>query len=207
MPAHDARWNLVAEREQQHGRVVAEFPNLAEQLGLDLSPQLAVVEEGDVLRPGEPDHDAQAMPLGCVEQFTARRRVHPHGVDSQLRHETEVLLDLLERGELMTVGVGCEGAVGDPLDVEARVSRSQELAVDRHGGIGRNLFTDGTDGGVDLEGNAHGRESLPVRQNSILPPKRDATTQRRRTFGPVECNRGPSRSGQVQPRTVRSGQV
>ncbi len=112
-----------------------------------------------------------------IEQVAARRRVHAHGVDAELRHEAEVFCDLLEWRELVAVGVGRKGAVGDALDEKAVVAGAQELPVDGHTRVLGARFLDGADGRVDLEGNAHWSwTSLPRRQTSILPPKWRRTT-------------------------------
>ena len=91
--------------------------------------QRAIVEERDVLRPRQPDHHAQAVPRGLVEQVAARRRVDADRVDAELRHQPEVLGDLADGGELIAVRVGRERAVRDALDQEPLVAGAQELAV------------------------------------------------------------------------------
>ena len=95
VPAHDARRNFVAEREHQHGRVVAELADLLDACSRSIVPaELPIVEKRDVLRPRQPDHDAQPVARRFVEQVAPRRRVDADGVDAELRHQAEVFGDL-----------------------------------------------------------------------------------------------------------------
>src|SRR5207253_11242757 len=90
VPAHDARRNFVAEREEQDGRVIAELADAGDRLPADSPRERGVVEERDVLRPGEPDHDAQPVQGRLIEEIAAGRGVHANGVEAELRHEPEV---------------------------------------------------------------------------------------------------------------------
>src|SRR5262249_6313439 len=135
-----ARRNLVAERKGEHRRVIAERAHSLGDLAADRALQRTIVEERDVLRPWEADHDAQPFGRRGVEQIAVRRRVGANGVDAELRHLTEVGRDLPERWELITVVVRREGAVGDALDEKtiavvqrtaARIRLAQKFPVDR----------------------------------------------------------------------------
>ena len=98
VPAHDARRNLVAEREGEDGGMIAELADLRGDLAPDGALQRAVVEKRDVLRPRQPDHDAQALARGRVEQVAARRRIGADGVDAERGHLPEVGGDLMQAG-------------------------------------------------------------------------------------------------------------
>src|SRR5690606_11553630 len=87
----------------------------------------AVLQEGDVLLPGQPGHDAQAAGGGQVEQPERGRGVSPHAVKAGFAHRREVLLDDLPRGELQPVLVRAKRAVGDALDVELTVTYEEKL--------------------------------------------------------------------------------
>ena len=116
MPTDHARRNFVAERDQQNRWMVAELAHLFDQFAPDGALQAAIVEERDVLRPGQPHHDPQTMACGLVQEVASGWRVGAHRVDPEARDETKVLSDLRQRWELITLGIGRKGAVGDALD-------------------------------------------------------------------------------------------
>ena len=163
VPADDAWRNLVAEREHQHRRVIAELLHPGGDVAADRPLQLVVVEKRDVLRPGQADHHAQAVPRGFVEQVAPRRRVGADRIDPEARHQAEVLGDAGQWRELIAVGVGRERPVGDAFDQKAVVTGSvgtcrartaQKLPVGRNanGGSQRDIVTDL---GVCLKCSAH----------------------------------------------------
>ena len=76
-----------------------------------------------------PDHHAQAVTAGFVEQVEARRRVQADGVDAERCHQPEVLRDPGGWRELIAVRVRREGAVGHALHEETGVPFAEELAV------------------------------------------------------------------------------
>ena len=123
----------------------------------DRAFQPAVVEEGDVLRPGEADHYAQPVPRGFVQQVESRRRVGADRVDAEIRHQAEVFGDAGARRKLITVGIGRKGAVGDAFDEEAVVAGAQELPVGRQA-LGRGKIQFWKFDGVSANGRAHNRE-------------------------------------------------
>ena len=131
VPAHDARRNFIAEREHQHGRMVAELSHPRADLPTNAAFQAAIVEKRHVLRPREPDHDAQAVPGRLVQEIASRRRVRPDRVDAESRHLAEVLGDLWKSRKLVAVAVGRKRAVGDAFDEEALVAGAQKLSVCR----------------------------------------------------------------------------
>jgi hypothetical protein len=93
----------------------------------NLAHHLPVAEEGDVLAPGHPDHDLEAVTQRRVEQRRLGHGVDAYGIHPGLRHQGEVTVDLLQWGKLGTVRVGGEGAIGDTLDQEAAPSTSRNL--------------------------------------------------------------------------------
>jgi hypothetical protein len=129
VPAHDARRNLVAERDRQQRRMAPQLADAADELAADLALERAIVEKRHVLRPGDADHHAQPPPRRFVEEIKTRRRVRSHRVQAELGHQPEILGDTRELGELIPVGVGCERPVGDALDEEALVADTKELPV------------------------------------------------------------------------------
>ncbi len=129
VPAHDARRDLVAEREHQDGWVIAELSDAGRELAADVALEVTVVEEGDVLRPWQSDHHAQAVACGFVEQLAPRGGVRADGVEAEACHETEVFGDLLRRGKLVAVGVGRKRPVRHAFDEEALVAKAEEFSI------------------------------------------------------------------------------
>src|SRR5712692_10196011 len=80
MPADDGRGNLVADRVTQYGRVAGASVYARANTTLDITGQFTVVEEGNVLLPGQTDHDAQPVLVGQIENPAGRNSVGPHGV-------------------------------------------------------------------------------------------------------------------------------
>jgi hypothetical protein len=70
---------------------------------------LAVVEEGDMLFPGQPDHDAQAVPLRNVQEPARWHGVRADGVEAVGRHLGEVARDDVGAVVLAAIRVGAEG--------------------------------------------------------------------------------------------------
>ena len=89
----------------------------------------AVVQEGDVLLPGQPDHHEQTLALRRVEEVLGRHGVRADGVDAAGGHRREVRRDLALRG-VVAVGPRRERPVGDALEVELLVTAEEELALD-----------------------------------------------------------------------------
>ena len=126
LPAHDRRRDLVSDRVAEHGRVTRARPDRRAYRLLDPVGG-ARVEKRDVLLPGDPDHDQQAMLLREVEQPRLRRRVHPHSVDAGARHLGEV------RGGGLSiesaVRVRAERPVRDALDDQLLLAEIERLAT------------------------------------------------------------------------------
>ncbi len=112
--------------------MVAQHLRAVDDGATDVAQRLGVVEEGDVLSPRQPDHEAQPDPGGLVEDGPAGHGVDPGGVDAERAHLGEVLGHLPEAGELVPPGVGREGAIGHALRDEFLITSDEELpgAVD-----------------------------------------------------------------------------
>jgi hypothetical protein len=95
----------------------------------DAARELAVVEKRDVLRPGQPDHDAEPVARGFVEQVEARRCVRADRVDAERRHQPEVLGHALLRRKLVAPRIGRERAVRDALHEKPVAADLQKLSV------------------------------------------------------------------------------
>jgi hypothetical protein len=113
----------------------------------------AVVEEGHVLLPGQPDHHEQPVALGGVEQPPGRHRVHAHGVDALLDHRREVALDQIGVIELAGHLVGRERPVRHAADVELPIVGVEVAPAYGRAAPGRR--------GGDAGDARHGHEDLP----------------------------------------------
>ena len=67
MPADDGGGDLVAERHHQQRRVIGELADAVDDAAPHLLRGLRVVEEGDVLRPRQADHQPEAGVGGGIE--------------------------------------------------------------------------------------------------------------------------------------------
>ena len=130
VPPDDGGGNLVAEGEDEGGGVAGQLADPRDDVFADAAAEVGVVEERDVLRPGQADHHAQPVTRGRVEEVRVGRGVGADGVQAGFAHLGEVVRDDGGGWELASRRVRREGAVGDALDGEAPVPDGQELAVD-----------------------------------------------------------------------------
>ena len=129
VPANDRRRNLVADGVGEHRRVaLAGFDGAANALRDRLHPS-ALVEERDVLLPGQPDEHIEAVLGRLVEKPQRRRRVRAEGVDAHRRHRREVPSNAFRARELLTVVTRPERAVGNALHPQLLATDGQELAA------------------------------------------------------------------------------
>jgi hypothetical protein len=119
VPADDAGRNFVAQSNRQKCRMASQFLDSVDELAADLPLQRAIVEKGDVLRPGYAGHDAQAVARRFVQEVDSRGRVRPDRVEAEVGHLPEVLGNTLQCGELVSVGVRRERSVCDAFDEKA----------------------------------------------------------------------------------------
>ena len=66
IPADDLSGNFVTDGVAEHGGMPGTGADTGPDPLLDRRPRLTVIEEGDVLLPGEPDHHPEAVREGCV---------------------------------------------------------------------------------------------------------------------------------------------
>ncbi len=130
VPAHDRRRDLVAHRDHQRGRMRGDAAGGGGNGLTHVARERGVVEEGDVLRPRNADHDAQAVARRQVEQRIGRHGVGAHRVEASGRHHREVAVDARKWGELLALAVGRKGAVGHPAHEEAPAVEFKELPLD-----------------------------------------------------------------------------
>ena len=109
--------------------MIAKLADALEDVLPDRASEPPVIEKRDVLRPGEPDHDPQAVSRCLVDEFAARRRVQTNRVEPKARDQTEVFGDLPGGWKLVTLIVGCKRPVRDALHEESFVTGVQELPL------------------------------------------------------------------------------
>jgi len=95
VPAHDGRRNLIADREQQCGRMRAKHSDVGRDLAPNIARQPRVVQKRHVLRPGQTDHDAKPVLRRLVQQCEGGDRVGADRVEPGPCHEGEVRPHLL----------------------------------------------------------------------------------------------------------------
>ena len=166
VPADNARRDLVAEGEREHGRMIAELSDFPGEVAADFALQQSIVEKRHVLRPREPDHDAKAAAGRFVEQVAPGRGIRADGVDAEFRHQAEVFGDLRRRRKLMAVVVGGERAVRHTLDEIALVTDSEEFSV-RGDPVRRHRPRCATQAWIVLDYSAHNRWK-PFRGKCLL---------------------------------------
>ena len=71
MPPHDRRRNLVTDAEAQHGRMTCALGGLGADALDDAACGAPALEKGDVVLPGEPDHDSQPVVGGAGRAASA----------------------------------------------------------------------------------------------------------------------------------------
>ena len=114
MPPYDGRRNLVAYRCKQQRRVPGERTRLLADEPEDLAAQTPIVEERNVLRPGETGKYPQTVLRGCIEHVARRQRIGSYGIDGGVRHHGEITPDLRRFRKQMSILARRERAVRDP---------------------------------------------------------------------------------------------
>jgi hypothetical protein len=132
MPAHDSRRNLVAERKHQDRWVTTQLRDRGDDALPDTALRLGVIEERDMLRPRDPDHDAQTGARSLVENRAAGYSVGANRVDGVRAHQRKIFDDLLQRREVFAFCVGCKRSVRDALRYVLFPSDKQKLPLTRN---------------------------------------------------------------------------
>jgi hypothetical protein len=96
---------------------------------LDAAPDAAVVEERDVLLPGEADHHPQPVRGRQVEEPPLGDGVEPHRVDAVLGHAREVARRGVRVVEVVMRTARAERPVRHPAHLELLAARDEELAA------------------------------------------------------------------------------
>jgi hypothetical protein len=151
MPAHDVGRDLVADEIGKKSAVPVEAAHRVGDAADDVGLEKRIIEEGDVLRPGNAGQHLETRLGGSVEEGERRRSKNAHRVGAHLPHHPEVLRHRLVVRELRSIGAQRKGSVGHAFDEELFVARKKELALhpDRRRVRGRAGLLAWHDGGVD----------------------------------------------------------
>jgi hypothetical protein len=95
----------------------------------DRGRSATLVEEGDMVLPGQTYEDPDPVLRCQVEQPARRHGVRANGVEAGGSHGDEVGGDLFLCAVLMAPLVGCKGAIGHAAQPEALLADGQKLAV------------------------------------------------------------------------------
>jgi hypothetical protein len=128
VPAHDRGRDLVADRVPEHRRVPLALADALAHAALDVLGPPLVIEERDVLLPGESDHDQKPMPLGSVEDTARRDGVRAERVEAVRGHRGEVPVDRGAIRVVASVGARPERPIGHSSDIELLFTAGEELA-------------------------------------------------------------------------------
>src|SRR5262245_56240237 len=115
-----------------------------------MAGRLAVVEEADMLLPGNADQHMDIPLPSQVEQPWRRDVIGPHGIDAYLAHQREVLVDLLSARKGTAHRIWLKGAIRDATYEEFGCTRPQKFPTNldtwmlHRGGFSRRLHIIGT---------------------------------------------------------------
>src|SRR5262249_18257206 len=90
VPAHDGRRDLVAYRIGEHGRMPRALSHTRTHAGDDGGGTPTIVEESDVLFPGQTDEDVEPVGEGRIQHVSWRHRVGADGVEAACRDVNEI---------------------------------------------------------------------------------------------------------------------
>jgi hypothetical protein len=128
-PAHHVAGDLVADEVAEDGGVAAVGVDRRDDGLLDLTPDLPLVEELDVLGPRDGDEAADAVLRAGVEEPPRRHIVDAHEVDARVAHQREVGARFVRRAEMHPLRVGREWSVGRALDEKLAVALEEKLGL------------------------------------------------------------------------------
>ena len=130
VPSDHVWRDLVPDEIGEHSGVTTAGAHPTRDRGADLRLDRGAVEEGHMLRPGQPDQHLEPCLLGGIEQPDRRHGEHPDGVGARAAHQRKVVRDGLDFRELRAVAPRAEGTVGHALDEMLGIPRKEELALD-----------------------------------------------------------------------------
>ena len=130
VPANHRSRDLVADGIAEDGRMAgAQGGGHANACG-DRPGTAPIVEEGDVLLPGQADQHLDAVTVRRIEEPPGRYRVGADRVDTILGHRFEVAGDGRHTAVLVARGIGPERAIRDAANPDLVVAAEKEAAPD-----------------------------------------------------------------------------
>ena len=96
---------------------------------LDVFLHFPLVEEAQVFRPGDADHDPDAGLGGQIEEAARGDVIHADGVDAGPTHELEIADNHVILGQGFAPGVFRERPIGGALDEELVIASEQVAAL------------------------------------------------------------------------------
>src|SRR4029453_11922805 len=105
MPAHDRRRDFITDEVGEDAGMPVTEAHRTRDGGTDVARRLAVVEEANMLLPGNADQQMKISQQSGVEQALRRHILSGDGVDARLSHQRQVLVDLLRAGKWATHGI------------------------------------------------------------------------------------------------------
>jgi hypothetical protein len=98
--------------------------------GADMAGCLAVVEEADMLLPGDADQHLDIPLQSQVEQPLRRNVVGPDRVNARLSHQCQVLIHLLSAGKGAAHRIRLKGTIRDATHEKFSCARPQKFSTD-----------------------------------------------------------------------------
>src|SRR4029453_18320094 len=122
------RRNLISDRKGEHRRMARTGADGTAKLFSDPRDELPIIEETEMLHPGESGNDLQTLSQGFVEEIGGGYSVDADSVDARFAHERKVLGDT---GRLRVVEsvTRLERPVRDASDPEFLTSLEEELGA------------------------------------------------------------------------------
>ena len=140
-PAHHGGGDLVAEQVSEDRVVPLVLPDGRDDRLLDGGPDLGIVQELDMLHPGDAQEDADAVLQTEIQEPGGGIGVDANEVRSTLTDRGKVSGGLLPGPEFIPLGIGREGTVGHSLEEKLLLSLEEELRAHGHAFSHRNTIS------------------------------------------------------------------
>ena len=139
-----------------------------------------------MLRPRNRDQDPNAGSGAAIQKPARRRVIDPHQINSQLRHQVQIPLELLPGTEIVTFRIRTKWPVGDAFDEKFALALKEEFG---HGADARRLSIHrGTNLGTLGAG-------VQIRCHAVVAPHTRLGIERRATASLHFSERRPNHPG------------
>src|SRR5260370_2611301 len=92
-PAHNSGGNFIADGIAKHRRVTGALPHSLADTRFNRPGSVRIIQECDVLFPGQSHHDSQVRALPRIQEPPGRDIIGPYVVDPYRRHPLETLIN------------------------------------------------------------------------------------------------------------------